>query len=58
MRGSNSSLVAPVDIGAGAIVGAGSTITKLIPSDAIGVERSEQRNIEGAADRFRVKRQS
>ena len=41
--GSNSSLVAPVRIGEGAIVGAGSTVTKDIPAHALMVERSEER---------------
>lgn len=37
--GSNSALVAPVVIGEGAIVGAGSTITKDVPADALAVNR-------------------
>lgn len=40
--GSNSSLVAPVTIGEGAIVGAGSTITKDIDAHALGIARSKQ----------------
>lgn len=54
--GSNSSLVAPVEVGEGAIVGAGSVITENVPSDAIAVERNEQKNKDGAAKRFRDKR--
>lgn len=54
--GSNTALVAPVDIGEGALVAAGSTITQPIPSDAIGITRAEQRCIEGGAARFRAKR--
>ena len=53
--GSNTSLVAPVNIGEGALVGAGSTITQDIESNAIGVERSEQQNLQNAAERFRKK---
>ena len=53
--GSNSSLVAPVQIGSGAIVGAGSTIAKNVPSDSIAIVRSTQKNVEGAAPRFRAK---
>ena len=42
--GSNSSLVAPVIIGAGATVGAGSTVTKEVPADSLAIARSIQRN--------------
>lgn len=41
--GSNSNLVAPVRIGAGAVIGAGSTITRDVPSMALGVERASQK---------------
>ena len=40
--GSNSSLVAPVSIGEGAVVGAGSTITKDVPAQALGIARNKQ----------------
>ena len=45
--GSNSSLVAPVTVGRGAIVGAGSVITREVPEDALAVERSDQRIMPG-----------
>ncbi len=45
--GSNSSLVAPVKIGDGATVGAGSVITSEVTADSLAVARSKQRNIEG-----------
>ncbi len=51
--GSNTALVAPVTLGAGAIVGAGSTITRDVPADAVAVARGEQKNREGAAARLR-----
>jgi bifunctional UDP-N-acetylglucosamine pyrophosphorylase/glucosamine-1-phosphate N-acetyltransferase len=51
--GSNTALVAPVTIGPGAIVGAGSVITKDVAPDSLAVERSEQRGIAGWAKRFR-----
>lgn len=54
--GSNTSLVAPVELGDGAIVAAGSVITKNVSADAMAVERSEQRNIEKAAEKFRSRR--
>ena len=40
--GSNSSLVAPVTIGNGATVGAGSTITRDVAENSLAVERSKQ----------------
>lgn len=51
--GSDTMMVAPVNIGAGAIVGAGSTITKDVPADALGITRPEQRAIEGWAAKKR-----
>jgi bifunctional UDP-N-acetylglucosamine pyrophosphorylase/glucosamine-1-phosphate N-acetyltransferase len=40
--GSNTALVAPVTIGAGAYVGAGSTITKNVPPGKLGIGRARQ----------------
>ena len=40
--GTNSSLVAPINIGRGAYVGAGSTITKDVPDEALAVGRGKQ----------------
>ncbi len=45
--GSNTSLVAPVQVGAGATTGAGSTITKAIEADTLGVSRGRQVNLKG-----------
>ena len=42
--GSNSSLVAPVKIGNNTTIAAGSTITKDVPSNALGVGRAKQSN--------------
>ena len=44
--GTNSSLVAPITIGANAYVAAGSVITKDVPDNALGVGRSKQKNKE------------
>lgn len=44
--GSNTNLVAPINVGAGAFIGAGSTVTKDIPAKALAVARGKQRNIE------------
>ncbi|WP_432215229.1 bifunctional UDP-N-acetylglucosamine diphosphorylase/glucosamine-1-phosphate N-acetyltransferase GlmU [Sphingomicrobium maritimum] len=56
--GSNSALVAPVTIGDGAIVGAGSVVTSDVAPDAIVVARGEQKQIDGAAKRFRERAQA
>jgi bifunctional UDP-N-acetylglucosamine pyrophosphorylase/glucosamine-1-phosphate N-acetyltransferase len=44
--GSNSTLVAPVEIGAGSYVAAGSVITKDVPPDALALGRARQVNKE------------
>ncbi|MGH9441667.1 MAG: bifunctional UDP-N-acetylglucosamine diphosphorylase/glucosamine-1-phosphate N-acetyltransferase GlmU [Thermoanaerobaculia bacterium] len=54
--GSDSQLVAPVEIGDGAYVGAGSTITKDVPGGALAISRGSQRNIEGWAQRRQKRR--
>ena len=51
--GSNTALVAPVTIGEGAVVGAGSVITENVEADSLAVERTEQKGIAGWAKRFR-----
>lgn len=43
--GSNTSLVAPVKVGAGATVGAGSTITKDVDTEKLAVARGRQVNL-------------
>jgi bifunctional UDP-N-acetylglucosamine pyrophosphorylase/glucosamine-1-phosphate N-acetyltransferase len=45
--GSNTSLVAPVKIGKGSTIGAGSTITKEVTNDQLAIARSKQKNIDG-----------
>src|SRR4029079_14492678 len=45
--GSNTALVAPVTVGEGAVIGAGSVITEDVEADALAVERGEQRGIAG-----------
>ncbi len=44
--GSNTALVAPVNVGAGALVAAGSVITKDVPEGVLAVARGRQSNIE------------
>jgi bifunctional UDP-N-acetylglucosamine pyrophosphorylase/glucosamine-1-phosphate N-acetyltransferase len=54
--GSNVSLVAPVRIGRGAIVAAGSTITQEVPPDALALGRAVQVNKVGGATVIRRRR--
>jgi bifunctional UDP-N-acetylglucosamine pyrophosphorylase/glucosamine-1-phosphate N-acetyltransferase len=51
--GSNTALVAPVRVGDGAIVGAGSVITRDVEPDSLALERNQQKGIAGWARRFR-----
>ena len=52
--GSNTALVAPVRVGDGAIVGAGSVITSDVGSDALALTRATQEQKAGWAARFRA----
>ena len=54
--GSNSTLVAPVEIGKGAYVGAGSVITKSVEEDALAIGRAEQLVKEGWARKRRERK--
>ena len=49
--GSDSQLIAPVRVGRGAYVGAGSSITRDVPPGALGIARGRQENVEGWATR-------
>jgi bifunctional UDP-N-acetylglucosamine pyrophosphorylase/glucosamine-1-phosphate N-acetyltransferase len=49
--GTNTSLVAPITVGEGAYIGAGSTITKDVPPGALAVGRASQVVKEGWAAR-------
>jgi bifunctional UDP-N-acetylglucosamine pyrophosphorylase/glucosamine-1-phosphate N-acetyltransferase len=44
--GSNSALVAPITVGDGALIAAGSVITRDVPADALGLGRARQENKE------------
>lgn len=55
--GSDSTLVAPVRVGAGAYVGAASCITEDVPADALAVARARQTNKPGWAGARRAARQ-
>jgi bifunctional UDP-N-acetylglucosamine pyrophosphorylase/glucosamine-1-phosphate N-acetyltransferase len=54
--GSNATLVAPVEIGAGSYIAAGSTITDAVPPDALALGRARQVNKEGWAKKRREKK--
>lgn len=51
--GSNTALVAPVSVGAGAMTGSGSVITRDVAPDALALERAQQTDKPGWAARFR-----
>lgn len=50
--GSDTMLVAPVSVGAGAMTGSGSTITEDVPDGDLGVGRARQRNVAGFATKL------
>lgn len=53
--GSDTQLVAPVEIGDGAILGAGSTITQDVPAEALALTRAPLTLKAGGAPRLRVR---
>jgi bifunctional UDP-N-acetylglucosamine pyrophosphorylase/glucosamine-1-phosphate N-acetyltransferase len=55
--GSNSTLVAPLIIGDGAYIAAGSTITKGVPDDSLSIGRARQEDKPGRATVIRQMRQ-
>jgi bifunctional UDP-N-acetylglucosamine pyrophosphorylase/glucosamine-1-phosphate N-acetyltransferase len=55
--GSDSQLVAPVTVGKGAYIGAGSTITKDVPPWALSLSRAEQKNIRDWVKKKKVKKE-
>ena len=54
--GVNASFVAPVTVGEGAYIGAGSVITEDVPDGALGISRTEQQNVEGYTERVERER--
>jgi len=56
--GSNTALVAPVTVGDGASVGAGSTITKDVTGDALAVTRADQKEVKGWARKTRERKKA
>ncbi|MDG2474466.1 MAG: bifunctional UDP-N-acetylglucosamine diphosphorylase/glucosamine-1-phosphate N-acetyltransferase GlmU [Paracoccaceae bacterium] len=56
--GSNSSLVAPVNIGSNALIGSGSVITNNVPDDALAISRVSQKNKNSLGKRIMEKLRS
>ncbi len=54
--GSNAALVAPVSVGPGAVVGAGSTVSRDVEAGALVVERAPRLERKGGAARLRSRR--
>ena len=54
--GSNTALVAPVTIGDGAMIGAGSTIHRDVPANGLSIARGQQTDIPDGAARFRARK--
>ena len=50
--GSDSQLVAPVEVGHDAIIASGTTVTKSVPDGALAIGRAKQENKEGYAKKF------
>ena len=56
--GVNNSFIAPVTVGDDAYTGAGSVIDDDVPEGALGISRSEQKNVEGYAERAKQRKSS
>ena len=56
--GSNATLVAPVELGSGSYIAAGSVVTERVPENALALGRSRQVNKEGWAKRQRERKKS
>ena len=56
--GSDTQLVAPVKVGKGAYIGAGTTVTKPVPPGALALSRTPQTHILGYVERKKAKRKS
>jgi bifunctional UDP-N-acetylglucosamine pyrophosphorylase/glucosamine-1-phosphate N-acetyltransferase len=54
--GSDTLLVAPVEVGDGAVTAAGTVVTRDVPAGALAVGRARQKNVEGWKQRRRGKR--
>lgn len=55
--GSDTQLVAPVEVESGAYVAAGTTVTSKVPSGSLAISRAPQKNIEGWVQRKKKKKE-
>ena len=56
--GSDVQLVAPVSVGDGAVIGAGTTVTKDVPPDALAVSRAPQTVVTGGGEAYRRRKKA
>ncbi len=56
--GSGVTLIAPVDVSDNTMIAAGTVVTQDIPSDALGISRTPQRNIDSFVERYRKSKAS
>ena len=56
--GSDVAFVAPVTIGDGAVIGAGSVVTKDVPADTLAITRAEERQVAAGGARYRERKQA
>lgn len=56
--GSDTALVAPVSVGDGAVIGAGSVITRNVPADALVVTRAPVRELPQGGEMFRTRKKA
>ena len=54
--GSDTQLVAPVTVGDGAVIGAGTTVTQDVPRDALAISRAPQENRAGGGAAYRMRK--
>lgn len=54
--GSNTALIAPINIGDNAVIGAGSVITKNVNADDLAISRAKQQNLENGGKNFHHKK--
>ena len=52
--GSDTQLVAPVRVGKGALIAAGTTVTRDVPAGSLALSRAPQKTVAGWADRRRA----
>jgi bifunctional UDP-N-acetylglucosamine pyrophosphorylase/glucosamine-1-phosphate N-acetyltransferase len=55
--GSNTALIAPIDIGDGAIIAAGSVVSKNVENNDLAVSRVKQENIKNGGKKYHNKRE-